>query len=103
MEIHLSPPDVARRRAYGQFRFRLGLARDDVNATGTWQYHRPLPEGAHVSSARLVRRRVADKERWSLQLVLRLPEPVRLEQVPTADLAAVHFGWMKGPRGRRVA
>ena len=82
MEIHLSPPGEARRRAYGQFRFRLGLARDEVNASGTWQYHRPLPEGAHVSSARLVRRPVADKERWSIQLVLRLPKPVHLEQPP---------------------
>jgi hypothetical protein len=103
LEIHLSPPPVARRRAYGQFRFRLGLARDNVNATGTWQYHRPLPEGAHVSGARLVRRRVADKERWSLQLVLRLVRPIELEPAPIADLAAVHFGWLKGPEGRRVA
>jgi len=50
-EIHLSPPHEARRRAYGDFRFRLGLARDDVQATGTWQYHRSLPEGAHVQRA----------------------------------------------------
>lgn len=60
MEVHLIPPAVAERRAYGQFRFRLGLARDGVDATGTWQYHRPLPTGAHVSGARLIRRRVAD-------------------------------------------
>ena len=102
-EIHLSPPPAARRRAYGQFRFRLGLARDNVNAEGTWQYHRPLPEGARVSSARLVRRRVADKERWSLQLVLRLVEPIELVHAPLVDLAAVHFGWFKGAAGRRVA
>jgi hypothetical protein len=102
-EIHLSTPDLARRRAYGKFRFRLGLARDGVNASGTWQYHRPVPEGAQVTSARLVRRRVADKERWSLQLVLRLDEPIRLPHTPTAELAAVHFGWIKTDQGRRVA
>jgi hypothetical protein len=102
-ELHLSTPDAARRRAYGGFRFRLGLARDGVDATGTWQYHRPLPEGAHVSSARLVRRRVADKDRWSLQLVLRLAEPIHLQHLPTTALAAVHFGWMKSEHGRRVA
>ncbi len=53
-EVHLTPTDAARRRAYGAFRFRLGLARDNVNATGTWQHHRPIPDGAHVVSARLV-------------------------------------------------
>jgi len=102
-ELHLSMPDTARRRAYAEFRFRLGLARDGVDAIGTWQYHRPLPSGAHVSSARLVRRRVADKDRWSLQLVLRLAEPIHLRHTPTAALAAVHLGWMKSELGRRVA
>jgi hypothetical protein len=48
-----------------------------------------------------VRRRVADKERWSLQLVLRLARPIELEPAPIADLAAVHFGWLKGSEGRR--
>lgn len=102
-DLHLSKPDTARRRAYADFRFPLGLARDGVDAIGTWQYHRPLPEGAHVSSARLVRRRVADKDQWSLQLVLRLAEPIHVQHTPTAALAAVHFGWMKGGHGRRVA
>ena len=96
-------PDTARRHAYGDFRFRLGLAQDGVDAIGTWQYHRPLPEGAHVSSARLVRRRVADNYRWSLQIVLRLAEPIHLKHTPTSALAAVHFGWMKSEHGRRVA
>ncbi len=103
LELHLSAPQEARRRAYGEFRFRLGLARDNINATGTWQYHRPVPEGAHVTSARLVRRRIADKDRWSLQLVLRLAEPIRLPRTPTAELAALHFGWIRTDQGRRVA
>jgi len=102
-EIHLTPADAARRRAYGAFRFRLGLARDGVNATGTWQHHRPIPQGAHVACARLVRRSVADKDRWSLQLVLRLAEPIRIDHTPLTDLAAVHFGWTRCEGGRRVA
>lgn len=102
-EIHLVCPDAARRRAYGSFRFRLGLARDNVDATGTWQYHRPLPDGAHVAGARLIRRRVADRFQWSLQLVLRLAEPVHLESTPRRPLAALHFGWTKCEGGRRVA
>ncbi|ROZ78366.1 zinc ribbon domain-containing protein [Ramlibacter sp. WS9] len=101
-EIHLCAPEVARRRAYGRFRFRLGLAKDNVYATGGWQYHRPLPSAAHVSSARLVHRRVADQDRWVLQLVLRLPEPIHLPSAPVADLACLHFGWMKSGKGRRV-
>lgn len=102
-EIHLTPPETARRRAYGAFRFRLGLARDGVNATGTWQQHRPIPEGAHIACARLLRRSVADKDRWSIQLVLRLAEPIRIERTAQTDLAAVHFGWTRCEGGRRVA
>lgn len=103
LEVHLTPPAAADRRAYGQFRFRLGLARDGVYATGTWQYHRPLPTGAHVSGARLIRRRVADKDRWTLQLVLRLEVPIHIECEHPVDLAAVHFGWVAVEGGRRVA
>lgn len=102
-ELHLLAPDSARRRAYGSFRFRLGPAQAGVDATGTWQYHRPIPDGAHVTSARLVRRRVADRFRWSIQLVLRLGEPIHLTHACTGPLAAIHFGWTKCEGGRLVA
>lgn len=102
-EIHLQLPIEARRRAYGAFRFRLGLARDGEDAVGTWQCHRPLPEGSHVASVRLVRRRVADRDRWALQLVLRLAGPIKMDRQVETELAAVHFGWMKADGGRRVA
>jgi hypothetical protein len=73
------------------------------DAIGTWQYHRPLPEWAHVSSARLMRRLVADKDRWSQQLVLRPADLLHLPHAPTAALAAVHFGSMRSAHERRVA
>jgi hypothetical protein len=103
MEVYLRPPAVTQRRAYGQFRFRLGLARDGIDATGTWQCHRPLPTGAHVTIVRLIRRRIADKERWALQLVLRLPAAVRIACEQPIEPAALHFGWVAIAGGRRVA
>jgi hypothetical protein len=102
-EIHLVAPDIARRRAYGGFRFRLGLAQAATDATGTWQYHRPIPERAHVTSARLVRRRVADRFGWSIELVLRLAEPLHVQHTPKVPLGAIHFGWTKCEGGRLVA
>lgn len=102
-EIHLQLPGEARRRAYAAFRFRLGLARVGADAVGTWQCHRALPENAHVAVARLVRRRVADRDRWSLHLVLRLAEPLRPDRQVETELAAVHFGWTRTEGGRRVA
>ena len=50
-----------------------------------------------------MRRRLADRDRWALQLVLRLAEPIHLAREPETDLAAVHFGWKKVAAGRRVA
>jgi hypothetical protein len=102
-ELHLVVPNSARRRAYGSFRFRLGLAQARLDATGTWQYHRPIPDGAHVTSARLVRRRVADRFSWSIQLVLRLGEPIQFAHTSAGPLAAVHFGWTRCEGGRLVA
>lgn len=102
-EIHLEMPSTAGRRVYAAFRFRMGLARDGLDARGTWQVHRELPEGARVASARLVRRRVADRHRWCLQLVLNLDEPISRSHEEAGPVAAVHFGWMQGDEGRRVA
>jgi hypothetical protein len=46
-EMGLVPPrEGAGRRRYGELRFRLGVAAAKTDATGTWQYHRPLPPGS---------------------------------------------------------
>jgi hypothetical protein len=50
-----------------------------------------------------MRRLVADKDRWSQQLVLRPADLLHLPHAPTAALAAVHFGSMRSAHERRVA
>lgn len=91
------------RRQYGSFSFRLGAAATDTYAHGTWQYHRPLPEGATVGLARLVRRSVGKDSKWALQLMVKRPasEPATIEG--RKPLVAVHFGWAGDASGRRVA
>ncbi|THD10077.1 hypothetical protein [Metallibacterium scheffleri] len=91
------------RRKYGSFSFRLGSASADTYANGTWQYHRPLPDGATVGLARLVRRSVGKDFKWALQLMVKRPatEPAMMEG--RKPLVAVHFGWAGDASGRRVA
>lgn len=102
-ELSLLPTQGCGPRRYGQFRFRLGTAGAHCYATGTWQYHRPLPAGANVCMARLIRRRIGKDYRWYLQLVVKPPEPVRISTEQRKPLAAVHFGWAADSSGRRVA
>lgn len=103
-EVVLQTPESARPRQYGQFQFRLGAASAHVWATGTWQYHRALPEGASIGLARLVMRRHADKARWALQFMVKLPDPVS-DAVPEQrrPLVALHMGWASDVEGRRLA
>ena len=102
-ELTLMPTNGCGRRKYGEFSFRLGAAKAKQNATGTWQYHRPIPKGAHVGMARLVRRRIGSDTRWEIQLLLRLAEPVRIETEARKPMVAVHMGWAMDVSGRRVA
>lgn len=98
------------RRCYAGFRFRLGAAKAGVYAKGTWQYHRPIPDGARIGLARLVRRRTGEKFSFAIQLMMTLPSAI-VDLVAGANvatgkrgrLAAVHFGWSADVEGRRVA
>lgn len=104
-ELALLPTNGCGKRKYGEFRFRLGLAAAGNNATGTWQYHRPLPEDASIGLARLVRRRIGKDYKWAIQLQVKLKRPPA-EVVSITDrkpLVAVHFGWSYDIEGRRVA
>lgn len=102
-ELSLKATQGCGKRKYGEFSFRVGAAKTATFITGTWQYHRPLPEGARVVLARLVRRRIGKDFRWSLQLVIKLPPPEVIPSNARKSLVAVHFGWASDPGGRRVA
>lgn len=86
------------------FRMRVGGARrDGIYIDGTVTMHRPVPAGAHVMMARLVRERVATRYRYSLQLVLRLAEPMRVPVDQKAPRVGLDLGWYyEHGRGRRV-
>lgn len=102
-EFMLRPDGGCGPRKYGEMRFRLGSAKADAWASGTWQYHRPLPEGSHISLARLVRRRVGPHFKWAVQLLVKPKTPIREEVGERAPLVTVHFGWSADVEGRRVA
>jgi len=100
----LSPPTGSGRRSYGEFKFRLGAAKDKSYATGTWQYHRPLPEGCTIGLARLVRRRIGKDTRYAIQLMVKNNQTDDQSSRPARKpLLAVHFGWATDISGRRVA
>lgn len=99
----ITPSSGCGRRKYGEFKFRLGAAAADAWATGTWQYHRPIPEGASVALARLVRRRVGPHFKWAIQILVKPKEPIRISTGDRLPLASIHFGWASDVEGRRVA
>jgi hypothetical protein len=90
-------------RKYGELKFRLGRAADNQFATGTWQYHRPLPMDACIGRARLLRRKIGKDYRWYLQLQVKTSEPKILNAEGRKPLAAIHFGCAFDVSGRRVA
>ena len=95
----------ARGREFPGFKFRIGAAKDESYATGTWQHHRPLPDGARVTTVRLIRKRIGPDTRWSIQLQMSVPQAPTIE-VPEKrkPFAAAHFGWSLSDEGlRRIA
>lgn len=101
----IAPEGEARRGRYGRFRFRLGAAKAGQFAEGSWQYHRPIPVGARIGLARLIRRRIGKDCKYALQVMVTLPGDLDPE-FPLADrksLVAVHMGWAADVNGRRVA
>jgi hypothetical protein len=102
-DCQLLPSNGCGRRKYGEFRFRLGLAKSEQFATGTWQYHRALPADASVGVARLVRRRIGKDYRWYVQLQVKCPVPIQMAVGPRKALVALHFGWAADVEGRRIA
>ncbi|PWB44639.1 MAG: hypothetical protein C3F19_00810 [Rhodocyclales bacterium] len=92
-------------KAYPGFRFSLG---NKLHARGWWQNHRSFPEGARVTTVRLVRKRIGPDVRWALQFQLAVEEEhvPKINGIPKkrAPLAALHFGWSMSDDGlRRIA
>lgn len=88
-------------RVYPGFRFRLRVG---LNATGTWQHHRPFPAGARVTTIRLIRKRRGPDTKWAIQLQLSVPAIPTIEVGERKPLAAMHFGWSLTTEGtRRIA
>jgi len=102
-ELTLAPTNGCGKRKYGEFRFRLGPAGAKTYATGTWQYHRPIPEGAKIGRARLIRRRVGKDYRWAVQVQIKTTPAAPDYIADRKPLVAVHFGWSADVTGRRVA
>lgn len=103
-----APKGPRRSEKRGEFAFRLGAAKSQSYATGTWQYHRPLPPGKDgagvaVKLANLVRRRAANKFKWYLQLTIQEPDREPIPTRPKGTLATVHTGWAQSDTGREIA
>jgi hypothetical protein len=93
-----------RKRSYAPFRFRAGSAKDQLYVAGTVQLDREPPAGAHVTLVRLARKMVGPDYRYTVQLLLKLPEPIHVDpQGGRKPLAALHFGWNAAEAGRRLA
>jgi hypothetical protein len=102
-ELAMVPTNGCGKRKYGEFRFRLGPASAKTYATGTWQYHRPIPDGAQIGRARLIRRKIGKDFRWAIQVQIKTA-PATPDYLPDREpLVAVHFGWAADVSGRRVA
>lgn len=96
--MQLTQPD-----ARGHALARVRIASDDrapIWFEAPVVIHRPLPNGATVRSASVLRERIGTKERWHLVLVLSLPDEVHPKSGP---VAAVDLGFRKVPDGLRVA
>lgn len=89
-------------RKYGEFMFRLGAASASIFATGSIQFHRPLPDGAHAATASLVRMRIGKDYKYKIQLLLKVPQKDGGAKPFPKRYATIHFGWAATETGRHV-
>ena len=80
------------RKHFGAFTFRIGSAKDGKYATGSFEFHRPFPEGSRVTTVRLVRKRFGTWYRWYLQFQLSSAMPT-IAFGERKKLGALHLGW----------
>lgn len=95
----------SRGRIFPGFKFRIGAAKSESYATGTWQNHRPFPEGSRVTTVRLIRKRIGPDTRWAIQLQMSVEDAPSIAFPSTRKpFAAAHFGWSLSDEGlRRIA
>jgi hypothetical protein len=84
-------------------RLRIGSTetRDPIWAEWPVILHRPLPPDAQIVWVRVVRRREASRDVWSLHLTLQLPAPTRAATSGTGPVA-VDLGWRRTPETLRA-
>lgn len=91
------------RKARTAVRIRVGTDehRRAIWASFPMKMHRPLPEDAVIKTAAVLRRSVARRYEYELQVTLEAPSMRRQPPRSTA-VAAVHVGWRWRPEGLRV-
>lgn len=83
----------SKKRQHKILRLRVGsVGRDPIWAEWRAILHRPIPPTATIVWAKVVRERLAGKDRWSLHLTVKLPAP--RPQV-TDGVVAVDLGWRR--------
>ena len=107
LQIELSPQrksnsNRSKIRRYGVIRLRVGSSkRDPIWAEWPLLMHRQLPDLSTIKWARIVCDRVANEERWSLQLTIDIPEPVKVSDERKGTVA-INPGWRLLDYGVRV-
>jgi hypothetical protein len=108
LKLALPPADAwERRRDKRQrtvVRLRIGTYPDRGPIWAEWPclMHRPLPAGAVIKWAKVIRERIECHDRWSLHLTLDCP-PSKAGQAPEGTKVAVDIGWRATEEGLRIA
>jgi hypothetical protein len=105
MQIDLTTQPVSGRQGKPRPRVRLRIGstdrRDPIWAEWPLIYHRPLPEGGRIKTAKVVRRRVCGKDDWSLHITVQTPAVVA-EPIGPPAIVAVDLGWRRAPDNLRA-
>ncbi|MFZ5996767.1 MAG: hypothetical protein ACOYW7_04680 [Nitrospirota bacterium] len=102
-EVSMSVPEAGR-RAYGEFRMRVGAGDSRTDITGTVYYHRALPTEGRIKYARLVEQRIGKDRKHYIQFVVtNLNGNTENGNSERKPLAALDFGWYYEDNGRRIA
>jgi hypothetical protein len=106
LQIAPVPETAWKRRRSPEQRTKLKFRVASVNREPVWGewamiMHRPLPPKAKIMLAKVVRERLAGRDRWSLHLTLRLPGEWTAEPQAPEGAVAVDIGWRLKDSGVR--